>query len=269
MDTLPPHHTPPLIGPRDPAPLRIVNAHGAGPFLLICEHAGNLIPAALGDLGLPEAERERHIAWDLGAAQVAEGLSRALDAPLFMQPYSRLVIDCNRPWEVPGLVPTVSDGTPVPGNSGLTDAQRRQRWREIHQPFHAAIAAALDAGPPRMLVTVHSFTPALRSQPEQRRPMQLGLLFDRADSRLADALEQVLTQTAPDLVVARNQPYAVDGPSDYAIPVHGLARGIPNLLLEIRNDQILTAQGQAEWSHRLADALGRIPASALLKDPAP
>ncbi len=268
MDTLPPHPATPLIGPRDPSPLHVVNPDGAAPFLLVCEHAGNLIPAALGDLGLPEEERRRHIAWDLGAAPVAEGLSRALDAPLFLQPYSRLVIDCNRPWEVPALVPAVSDGTPVPGNAGLTEAQRLLRWHAIHQPFHAAIADALDRGPPRMLLTVHSFTPVLRSLPEQRRPMQLGLLFDRSDSRLADALQSVLAQTDPDLQVACNQPYAVDGPSDYAIPVHGLARGIPNLLLEIRNDQIISAEGQAEWIERLSRALARLPVTELLKDAA-
>lgn len=265
MDTLVPHDAPPLIGPQDPAPLRVVNPEGAAPFLLVCEHAGNAIPAALGDLGLDEEERRRHIAWDIGAIGVAERLSQALDAPLFVQPYSRLVIDCNRPWETPALVPAVSDGTPIPGNAGLSETLRLQRWHEIHQPFHAAIAAALDAGPRRALLTVHSFTPVLRSQPQQARPMQLGLLFG-SDSRLADALQAALAQTDPGLHVARNQPYAVDGPSDYAIPVHGLARGIPNLLLEIRNDQILTEDGQAEWARRLAAALARIPVAPLLEE---
>lgn len=266
MDTLVPHDLPSLIGPQEPAPLRVLNPDGAAPFLLVCEHAGNAIPAALGDLGLDADERRRHIAWDLGALGVAEGLSRALDAPLFAQPYSRLVIDCNRPWDTPALVPEASDGTPIPGNAGLSESLRLQRWHEIHQPFHAAIAAALDAGPPRALLTVHSFTPLLRSQPEQARPMQLGLLFAQDDSRLAEALEAALAQAEPGLRVARNQPYAVNGPSDYAIPVHGLARGIPNLLLEIRNDQILTAEGQAEWARRLSGALARIPVAALLEE---
>lgn len=265
MDTLTSTSLPPLLDSNEPSPVQVSNPDGASPYLLVCEHAGNAIPAALDALGLPDDERVRHIAWDIGAAAVAQGISDALDAPLFLQPYSRLVIDCNRPWDAQTLVPAVSDGTEVPGNHGLDDAQRRQRWDVVHQPFHGAIAATLDHQPRRALVTVHSFTPVLRSHPEPRA-LHLGLLYDLRDSRLADAMFDALVAAEPDLRVERNQPYAVEGLSDYAIPVHGLQRGIPNVLIEIRHDLIATPAGQAEWSQRLARALATLPIDTLLQD---
>lgn len=265
MDTRTPPSLPPLLGRGEPPPLQVSNPDGPSPFLLVCEHAGNAIPATLDALGLPDDERVRHIAWDIGAAAVAKGISDALDAPLFLQPYSRLVIDCNRPWDAQTLIPQVSDGTEVPGNSGLDDAQRRQRWDLVHQPFHGAIAQALDQRPLRALVTVHSFTPVLRSNPEPRA-LHLGLLYDLRDSRLADAMFDALVAAEPELLVERNQPYAIEGLSDYAIPVHGLQRGIPNVLIEIRHDLISTPAGQAEWSQRLTRALAALPIDALLQD---
>ncbi len=264
MDTRAQQDSRPLLGPGDPTPLRLLNPEGRSPFLLVCEHAGNAIPAALGDLGLDETERSRHIAWDIGAAAVAEGLSHQLDATLFIQPYSRLVIDCNRPWTVPSLVPAISDGTPIPANAGLDAEQRQIRWREIHQPFHAAIHAELERRPQRALLTIHSFTPSLRSNPIPRA-VQLGLLYGQ-DSRLADALLDALNDGDQSVRVERNQPYAVDEESDYAIPVHGLARGIPNLLLEIRQDQIDTAEGQTQWIRLLSAALQKPSVQTLLQD---
>lgn len=255
---------PSLLRAGDPAPLRLINPEGRSPFLLVCEHAGNAIPAALGDLGLDETERSRHIAWDIGAAAVAEGLSHQLDAPLFIQPYSRLVIDCNRPRQVPSLIPVISDGTSIPANIGLSAEQREIRWREIHQPFHAAIHAELERRPQRALLTLHSFTPSLRSNPSPRA-LHLGLLYG-ADSRLADALLQALSDSGQCLQVERNQPYTVDEESDYAIPIHGLARGIPNLLLEIRQDQIDSVAGQADWVRLLSTALLQPSVQTLLQD---
>lgn len=263
MDTRAQQHSRPLLGPGDPAPLHLINPTGRSPFLLVCEHAGNAIPAALGDLGLDETERSRHIAWDIGAAAVAEGLSRQLDAMLFIQPYSRLVVDCNRPWTVPSLVPAISDGTPIPANADLHAEQREIRWREIHQPFHAAIHDELERRPQRALLTIHSFTPSLRSDPAPRA-LQLGLLYGQ-DSRLADALLDAFNDSEARVRVERNQPYAVDEESDYSIPVHGLARGIPNLLLEIRQDQIDTAEGQNEWVRLLSTALRKPSVQTLLE----
>ena len=248
-----------LLGPDDPAPCVTVNPHGRSRIVLVCEHAGRQVPRRLGDLGLPPAAHQRHIAWDIGAEGVARALSAQLDATLFVQPYSRLVIDCNRAREAPDLIPEVADGTPVPGNAGLDAAQRAERFAAIHQAFHATVAAALDAraaGPaarPTVLVTVHSFTPRLDTEGRDR-PMHLGVLFHR-DARLGRALIPLVRAARPDLLVAENAPYRCSDLTDYAVPVHGEARGLPHALLEIRNDLIATPEGQAAWAGLLARAL--------------
>lgn len=247
---------PPLLGPDEPAPWLAVNPEGRSRVVLICEHAGRRVPAALGDLGLPPAAFAEHIAWDIGAEGVARALSARLDAALLLQPYSRLVIDCNRSRAAPDLIPERADGTPVPGNTGLEPAAAEARYATIHQGFHDAVAATLDRrGPERrtVLVMVHSFTPRLRSGGGDR-PMHLGVLFHR-DPRLGRALLAALRTARPDLVLAENAPYRCSELTDYAVPVHGEGRGLPHALLEIRNDLIASPDGQAAWAALIADSL--------------
>ena len=247
-----------LLGAGDPAPVERVNVDGTAGLVLLCEHAGQIVPACLSGLGLPSSEMEKHIAWDIGAEGVARRLSQRLDAPLVLQRYSRLVIDANRPLSAPDCIPEISDGVTIPGNRGLSEADRRCRYDEIHAPFHAAVSDLLDAraaaSRPTLLVTVHSFTPVMGGV---ARGMAVGLLFNR-DRRLAGALKDALARIAPEAVVALNAPYSVDDDSDYAIPVHGEARGLPHVLVELRNDLIRDAAGQDLWAGRLADALQRI-----------
>lgn len=244
-----------LLGSSDPDPVDLVNGAGRADFLLVCEHAGRLIPAALGDLGLPAAEINRHIASDIGAEGLSRKLSARLDAPLVMQRYSRLVIDCNRPLNAPDCIPEVSDGTAVPANSRLSQAERRRRYDEIHRPFHDATGALLDvrqrAGRRMILVAVHSFTPRLAGID---RPWLLGLLHNR-DSRFARRMMDAFVSANPQVVAGHNQPYTVDDLSDFTIPVHGERRKLPHVLIEVRNDQISDEPGQERWAHLLADAL--------------
>lgn len=247
---------PALLAAGDPPPLEIVPGDPGARFVLTCEHAGRALPRALGDLGVPADERERHIGWDIGAAAVARLVAARLGLPLVLQPYSRLVVDCNRPWGAPDLMPPVSDGTPIPANAALTPGEKRARWAEIHAPFHAAVAAVLDAHSGARLVSVHSFTPMLRAKPAPR-PWHLGLLHG-PDDRLALALAEAVAAVAPDLAVGLNVPYDVDPASDYTLPVHGEGRGIESVLLEIRQDEIADAAGQARWGQILAAALSRL-----------
>jgi predicted N-formylglutamate amidohydrolase len=245
-----------LLSPGDPDPVEIVNPDGASVFVLTCEHAGKAVPASLGDLGVAPAEMARHVACDIGAESLSRRLSGRLDAPLVMQRYSRLVVDCNRPFYAADCFPAVSDGTRVPANANLTDQERRRRFKEIHQPFHDMIAGHLEeraaAKRPTILVSVHSFTPCLVGGPD--RPWQLGVLSNR-DARFAKRFLATFRSTNPDISSERNEPYLVDDQSDYTIPVHGEARGLPHLLLEIRNDLILDTAGQDRWADLVADAL--------------
>ena len=240
-----------LLSPGDPAPVVELRPGGASPFLLIADHAGQAVPARLGDLGLPRSELDRHIGWDIGIAGTTERLSALLDAHAIAQAYSRLVIDCNRPLHAASSIAAASDGTGIPGNAGLDAAGRRQRADAIFAPYHAHIAAALDArarlGRPTILIAMHSFTPAMNGS---ARPWHAGVLYQR-DARFAHALLDAL-RAEGDLVVGDNEPFSVSDATDYAIPVHAEARGLPHVELEIRQDLIADADGQQAWAERLA-----------------
>jgi predicted N-formylglutamate amidohydrolase len=243
-----------LLAPDEPAPVRVLREFGAADFLLTADHAGRVIPRRLGHLGLHESELGRHIAWDIGIAGVTENLSAALDATAVLQTYSRLVIDCNRDPSMPSAMPEVSETTPIPGNVGLSAADRGIRVREIFAPYHARIKALLDAraaaGRRTVLVAMHSFTPVFKGE---ARAMQVGVLFNR-DARLASALLTLL-RAEGDIVVGENAPYAVSDTSDYGVPVHGEKRGLPHVEIEIRQDLIADAEGQAAWTARFARLL--------------
>jgi predicted N-formylglutamate amidohydrolase len=240
---------PAIITPNEP-PVLELHVSGASPFLLTCDHYGRLIPDALGGLGLPESELQRHIAWDIGIAGVAERLSAALGAHLIAQRYSRLVIDCNRPPGVASSIPVLSEATAIPGNEGISPADAAARRRAIFEPYHRRIKEAIDGrlaqGRRTVLISLHSFTPVYAGV---ARPWHIGTLYHRSTA-LAHHLLSLL-RAEGDLVVGDNEPYAVSDLTDYTIPVHGEARGLMNTGIEIRQDLIADEAGQAQWAERL------------------
>jgi predicted N-formylglutamate amidohydrolase len=244
----------PLLEPDEPAPVTLDNEAGNSVFFLTCDHAGRAIPRRLDSLGLPEHERQRHIAWDIGIGAVGRQLSQLLDATVILQTYSRLVIDCNRDPNVPSSIPEISEMTEIPGNRDLGDAARQTRVAAIFRPYHDAVAAALDRraaeGRDSVLVALHSFTPVFKGI---SRPWHVAVLFNR-DSRLAHPLAELL-RAEGDLFVGENEPYAVSDLTDYTVPVHGERRGLPHVEIEIRQDQIADSAGQTAWAERLARLL--------------
>ena len=237
-----------VLSPDDPEPVIVHNSGARAPFMSVCDHAGRLIPRALAALGLGQAELERHIAWDIGAAGLARRLAEMTGAELHMQAYSRLVVDCNRSPDDPGIAPETSDGAAIPGNRGLTAAALAARLEAIHAPYHAAIAAALDRrGEARtVLVSIHSFTPEMNGA---ARPWHVGVLHSH-DSPVSDRMLALL-QADGGLVIGDNEPYAMDG-IDYTVPRHAKARGLDYLELEVRQDLIADADGQARMAAVLA-----------------
>ena len=209
------------------------------------------------------ADMDRHIAWDIGIAATGDRLAAALDACFVRQTYSRLVIDCNRKPDAPDLAPAVSDGTTIPANIGLTEANRARRLAEIHQPYQAAIAdhitGRLARGQPTVLVSLHSFTPSMAGV---ARPWLYGVLH-RNDSPFSDAVLTRLRAMFGDKA-GDNQPYAMDG-RDNTIPRHADGNGLDYLELEIRQDLIAGPEGQEAAAVLLADLLPR----ALAALPAP
>jgi predicted N-formylglutamate amidohydrolase len=246
-----------LLGENDPAPVVEENPQGRSPFLLTSDHFGRAIPRALGDLGLPESELTRHIAWDIGIAGVARALSAQLGAHLIAQAYSRLVIDCNRPPDAPSSIPRISEATIIPGNEGLTRQATDARRRQVFDPYHRRITEVIDRrlaeGMPTVLVSLHSFTPVYAGI---KRPWHVGTLYQR-DTRLPPLLLKGL-RASGDLVVGDNEPYAVSNETDYTIPMHGEARGLMNTGIEIRQDLIADQPGETQWAERLATIFGEI-----------
>ncbi|WP_435606959.1 N-formylglutamate amidohydrolase [Pseudomonas knackmussii] len=233
---------------RDP-PLRLINPQGRSPVLLVCEHASRYIPAELEQLGLDEAASREHIAWDIGALALAETLAERLDAPLLAAGYSRLLIDLNRPLAAPDSIPEHSEIYPIPGNRGLSEANRIERQRQLFEPFHRTLGELIDQrladGLPLRLVGVHSFTPCYRGV---QRPWEAGVLFGRAE-RYARRIIEGLRRDGGQ--IGANQPYDIDPAEDMTVPVHGDERGIDAVLIEIRNDGLRDPSGVAAWAERL------------------
>ncbi|RTL51709.1 MAG: N-formylglutamate amidohydrolase [Bradyrhizobiaceae bacterium] len=251
-----------LLGGDEVPPVLEINPDSRSPLFFTCDHYGRLIPEALGKLGLPDSELERHIAWDIGIAGVATRLATELGVHLIAQRYSRLVIDCNRPFESPGSIPLISEATEIPGNSGLNHDAISARRHAIFRPYHERIAQALDAraasGLSTILVSLHSFTPVYAGV---KRPWHVGTLHQNGHGMPPLFLE--LLRAEGDLVVGDNEPYAVSDATDYTIPVHAERRGLFNSGIEIRQDLIGSESGQAEWAQRLARILPEIESRLL------
>ena len=241
----------PLLGAGDPSPVRVTNERGQAKILLIGDHAGNAIPASLGDLGVSAEDRARHIAWDLGVQALGEELAWSLDATFVSQRFSRLVIDCNRDPRSPRAILEVSDGTPIPGNSTLGPAEREERRAAIHEPYQQRIAADVairrDRGLQPAIVALHSFTPVLGAE---QRPWQLGILHDAGDTRLSHAMLSRLRRESG-LTIGDNEPYRMDG-TDYTIPRHAYPGGALYLEVEFRHDLLLEAAERSRWAARFA-----------------
>jgi predicted N-formylglutamate amidohydrolase len=219
-----------------PHPVEFVDGALESGALILCDHASNAVPPDLGDLGLPETEFARHIAYDIGAAAVTRSLARRLEAPAILTCFSRLIIDPNRGRDDPTLVMRLSDGAVVPGNAAVDEGEVARRVARFYDPYDLAIAAAIrracEAGHPPVIVTMHSFTPIWRGRP---RPWHVGILWD-ADDRFAAPLLDGL-RAEPGLVVGDNEPY--DGAlAGDTIDRHATAAGLANALIEIRQDLI-------------------------------
>lgn len=231
-----------MLTDRDAAPVIVRAGEPGSRFVLIADHSGNAIPARLGDMGLSDEDRTRHIAWDIGIAGVAERLAERLGAPLVRQRYSRLVIDCNRDPERADAIPESSDGTVIPANLNVTAEDRRIRIEAIHSPYQAAIARALADAPDAILVALHSFTPVMNGL---ARPWHAGVLHDLGETRFSMIMLAALRE-ALDAPVGDNEPYAMSG-IDFTVPHHCYAPRRPYAEIEIRQDLIAEAKGQERW----------------------
>jgi predicted N-formylglutamate amidohydrolase len=259
MDVTPPKMptTAPLIGRDDPAPFVVLEEHGRASALVVCDHASRAFPRALDRLGLPELPSWQHIAWDIGAGELARGLAHALDAPAVLAGYSRLVVDCNRSPDDEEAFRKESDGWTVPGNQHLSEDDRRVRLASFFDPYHECIEAMLGGFRGRnvlpLLVAVHSFSPALAGN---TRPWHAGVLWDRDEANAQRLLEGLRAQQG--LVIGDNEPYSGKHPANYTIDHHAKAHGLPHVCIEVRQDLLSSPAGIERWVRLLARIVGGI-----------
>jgi predicted N-formylglutamate amidohydrolase len=243
-----------LLGADEPPPFQDFQIDGRSDFILVADHAGARIPRRLANLGLPDSELTRHIAWDIGALSVAKRVAQALDAPLVAQNYSRLVIDCNRDPKVATSIPRISELREIPGNIGLSAAQMAARRSEIFDPYHRRIREMLDhrqaLGRRVILVAQHTMTDVYKGE---RRKMHAAVLYNR-DRRFAGVVLDLLRRERH-LIIADNEPYFVSDETDYTIPHHAETRSLLHVELEIRQDLVNDEAGQTEWAARIARVL--------------
>ena len=234
-----------MLPESEPPPFEVRNPQGSAPVLIACDHAGNRIPEYLENLGLHNDWLETHIAWDIGARQVAIQLSRLFDAPLILARYSRLVIDLNRHLDDPALIADESDHVPVPGNQNLGDADRQRRIDQFFHPYHNQYSGLVNRMIEKhfdpVIISVHSFTPCMDGF---NRPWHFGVLHDEDDALarwLLDAFAKL-----PDRIIGDNQPYHAGHPQGYAQQVHARDRRAGIAILEIRQDLITHMQDQVD-----------------------
>jgi len=220
------------------SPVSIVNPDAGNPVLLICEHASRYIPSDYNGLGLSEEEQKSHIAWDPGALCVAEKLSHMLDATLVSATHSRLLYDCNRPPEAADSIPERSELFDVPGNAALSVEDRKKRVEAFYDPVQKGIRNVINAfAEPPVIITIHSFTPVYFGK---KRDVELGILHDE-DRSLADAM-LLKASALESLVIRLNEPYSAADGVTHTLKVHGVDNGFKNVMLEIRNDLIVTEE---------------------------
>ncbi|MBF0268288.1 MAG: N-formylglutamate amidohydrolase [Alphaproteobacteria bacterium] len=220
---------------------------------MICDHASNVIPAHLKELGLPKAERERHIAWDIGAGAVTRQLAKQLGVAAVLGGVSRLVIDLNRAPDDANAMPVQSDGTPVPGNQNLDRDRINERIRDYFTPYHAEVSSQIarlqGLGIAPVLLAVHSFTPSMNGR---SRPWHAGILWNQ-DDRLAAPLIEAL-RSEPGLCIGDNEPYSGRDLA-YSLNRHAGAAGLLHAGIEIRQDLIETEEQAQDWARLLARLL--------------
>ncbi|MFC2968431.1 N-formylglutamate amidohydrolase [Acidimangrovimonas pyrenivorans] len=238
------------------SPYEIVGETRPSRWLITCDHAANTVPPEIGggSLGIAPHDMERHIAYDLGAAGVTRRLADLLDAPAILTNFSRLVIDPNRGEADPTLVMQLYDGTIIPANRHIPEAEVQRRLRSLYFPYHEAYERLAARRADTVIVAIHSFTPRLVGR--HPRPWHIGVLYSPHDPRLSKALLTRLRQES-DLCVGENEPYSGHLPGD-SIDRHALIPGRHNTLIELRHDLIATPEGQSEWAERLAPILDEV-----------
>ncbi len=244
-----------LLTGSDAKAFYIHNIDATSNIVIICDHASDKIPKSLGYLGLNNQIMDSHIAYDIGAANIAKILSEKLNAPSILAGFSRLVIDINRPIDDFTLIREISDGIVIQGNRHITNINKQQRIDEIYAPYHRAIKQIIDKKHCGKnfpaIISIHSCTDKMNGK---ARPWHIGVLMNK-DRRMGEKLMAILAAQNPDIYIGDNKPYSGMDPYGYSIETHAIPAKLPNVLLEIRQDLIRSVSGQKKWAKIIANAM--------------
>lgn len=234
------------------APVTVAGPARGARLVITCEHASPDVPSEYANLGLSDEHLRDHIGWDIGAAAVCDELARQLDAPAVLSGASRLLVDCNRALGDADLMPPQSCGVAIPGNARIDAPERAARLQRFYEPFHAAVDATLASHPGALLLSIHSFTPALHGR---ERPFDIGVLFDAFD---AVARRLAAATAAAGFGVRLNEPYSGFDGLIYSARTHGQRHGLRYVELEINNRLLRTDTAARAIARRLVDAVGEL-----------
>jgi predicted N-formylglutamate amidohydrolase len=246
-----------VLSPGEPPPFRIENAQGKGIGLVVCDHASNRVPRALKDLGLKKAELKKHIGWDIGAEDASLHIGRALDMPVVLANYSRLVLDLNRAPHHEECIAEVSDHVKIPANAGLSKGDRERRLKEIFWPYQNKIGKMLDVSARKkqvpVLLAIHSLTPEMDGV---KRPWHISILWNR-EEKIAKQIVKEIRNSHPDLLVGENEPYTLfsDRFPGSTVWRHAEERNLPYVFVEFRQDLIDTKEKAVTWANILLQAM--------------
>lgn len=228
----------------------VINPNGKANIILVSEHASNHIPDKYEKLGLTDEQLQLHIAWDIGIGEVTRKVSNMLDAPAILANFSRLLIDVNRATTQQGLIPLVSDGHVIYGNKGLDQKAINERMDRFYFPFHdktrQLISEKATQTEAPLIFNMHSFTPHFNGE---KRIWHSGLLYN-TDDRIARLLHRRLENRG--YQVGDNEPYS-GTELFHTMNTHALAKGLPHVNVEIRQNEIDHKKGVDQWSSMLAE----------------
>ncbi len=249
-----------LLGRGEPAPVRVENQLGKSKCVIVCDHASNRVPKALGTMGLSKTDLKKHVAWDPGTEDIGYYLSKKMDAALVLASYSRLVVDLNRGEDAPECMRAESDHIRIPANEGLKPAQKKQRLAEIFYPYHKVLNAQLkrhiDKGFAPLLLSLHSFTPEMDGF---KRPWHIGVLWNKEEG-IAKRLVESLRKNNPSLRIGDNEPYSLKASNvtKNTISTHAEAHGLPYVIVEFRQDLVGTKAGARKWAEIFLQSLAPV-----------
>jgi predicted N-formylglutamate amidohydrolase len=216
-------------------------------ILVVCDHASNHVPEDV-ELGVDRALLSQHIAYDIGVTGVASFLVELSGCAAFLATNSRLVVDLNRYPEDASAIPKASDGYDIPGNH-LGAVERRARLDRYFHPYHSRLEALLRAHRPALILSVHSFTPRLESEPDGHRPWEIGILYNDYDVAPNLAIDRLESEG---LIVGDQLPYS-GKQLNATMNRHAEVNEIPYVGVEIRQDLIETSAGQERFAAILAE----------------